>query len=375
MHFEYRELQPDQLRLLRPVIVDNSPLVFEMTHHLRGNPPPYTAISYTWGRDPPTERILINHESFWVRRNLYDCLQVLGQRAMAGSETWTHIWVDAICIDQDNDVERSQQVRLMNQVYSHADTVSVWLGYPKSVVTSEEYDLLSSFRNLPDSAQDGLAISIKSLIQELGSHPYWERCWVIQEVLLGKKLDVCFGLHRIEPSILYELADRLNRAHQMVCSPLLILAVNNDSRGSLEYKEMSLEELLFFYSDSKCEDPRDRVFALLGLVASEERELLERFLPDYTMTSDDVIVTAFALTKTTDRHYRSIREGINRREILVGFGLHEEERRRQVLERAEHYDYLGDVPSNLCPWWLEEQKKASEGLEILKEEACARRAS
>ena len=246
----------------------------------------------------------------------------------------------------------------MDQVYHHADTVSVWLGHPKSGLKSEEYNLLSSFLDLSASTRDALATSAKSLLQELGSHPYWERYWVIQECLLGKNLEICFGTQNVEPSTLCKLVHRFGRAPRPIFFPLLAWAGNADPKGSTEHKGESLAGLLYVYSDSKCEDSRDRVFALLGLIASEERGLLERFLPDYTMTADDVIVTVLAHMRTTKRSYQASVEEITPQDMLLGFGL-EGERRQQVLERAKYYDYLGDVPSNLCPWWLEKQKRAS----------------
>jgi len=51
-----------------------------------------------------------------------------------------------------------------------------------------------------------------------------------------------------------------------------------------------LHELLVNHRKSQCRDPRDRVFAQLGLIPLEERKLLERFFPDYQMSEDAVAV-------------------------------------------------------------------------------------
>jgi len=109
------------------------------------NLPRFTALSYTW-QDPPifnnqttsimdfvvpneyqysfqaTQRILINGRVLKVGKNLHAALKYLRS---AGSRT---IWVDAICINQEDKVEQMQQIQKMDKVYGQASTVLVWLG-------------------------------------------------------------------------------------------------------------------------------------------------------------------------------------------------------------------------------------------------------
>jgi len=83
----------------------------------------YEALSYTWG-DPKTTHF-INFESmpFLITANLYSALQQL--RPVRAPR---YLWIDALCIDQINDSEKSHQVRLMGDIYKRASRVIAWLG-------------------------------------------------------------------------------------------------------------------------------------------------------------------------------------------------------------------------------------------------------
>ena len=84
----------------------------------------YEALSYEWG-DPngPRYDILLDGQPFTVRRNLWQALRCL--RTEFGERT---MWVDAICINQEDVSERNDQVRMMGHIYRSATSVRVWLG-------------------------------------------------------------------------------------------------------------------------------------------------------------------------------------------------------------------------------------------------------
>ena len=86
-------------------------------------PLPYIALSYTWGEPSSTRTTQLNGKPFQVRQNLWDFLVEARSRALT-----TMIWADALCIDQTQDSERSQQVFVMDRIYSTARHVIVWLG-------------------------------------------------------------------------------------------------------------------------------------------------------------------------------------------------------------------------------------------------------
>lgn len=128
-----------QIRLLR--VLPKSPeqiseLTFihcELTVHTLDakHPPPYTALSYVWGLEPPkgqqadspTTTIIVNDERILARPNLLHALRSFQDRADEG-----HLWVDAVCINQGDWVEKEVQIALMGDIYSLAVRTIIWLG-------------------------------------------------------------------------------------------------------------------------------------------------------------------------------------------------------------------------------------------------------
>jgi hypothetical protein len=88
---------------------------------------PYIAISYVWGPTTNPERIMCNGNVVQVTSNLYAFLHEYRRRGTAGGDMFP-LWVDAICINQSNDEERTTQVRMMKDIYEQANAVVVWLG-------------------------------------------------------------------------------------------------------------------------------------------------------------------------------------------------------------------------------------------------------
>ena len=96
--------------------------------------PEYHALSYTWG--PPTDQaeqrgmtdrrccpIVCNGKTVLVTENLFHFLRLFAQNT--SPLPW---WIDALCIDQDNVVERNDQILKMKYIYTTARSVLVWLG-------------------------------------------------------------------------------------------------------------------------------------------------------------------------------------------------------------------------------------------------------
>ncbi|KAH7343101.1 heterokaryon incompatibility, partial [Pyrenochaeta sp. MPI-SDFR-AT-0127] len=83
----------------------------------------YEALSYTWG--DPKERlpILVNETEVPVTRNLHAALEHFRSETID-----VVLWVDALCINQTDDVEKSKQVDLMTKIYAYATSTRVWLG-------------------------------------------------------------------------------------------------------------------------------------------------------------------------------------------------------------------------------------------------------
>ena len=84
---------------------------------------PYEALSYTWGSPERTFTIILNGKTLSITNNLYLALQYLRL-----TDEDRVIWVDAVCINQENIRERGHQVKQMCRIYSEVEEVIIWLG-------------------------------------------------------------------------------------------------------------------------------------------------------------------------------------------------------------------------------------------------------
>ena len=90
--------------------------------------PDYAALSYTWGEPVKSQSLTISNEkaerhTLPITQNLQDALDHIRDEKESQM-----LWVDAVCIDQNNVPERSQQVRQMPKIFQKASNIVVWLG-------------------------------------------------------------------------------------------------------------------------------------------------------------------------------------------------------------------------------------------------------
>jgi hypothetical protein len=115
--------EKNEIRLLTLVEGRNSAFVWcKLDHHSLSKHPPYTALSYHWGNPAITKTVMINEQKAQVTVNLEAALRQLE------ADGYSKIWVDAICINQDDSEERSRQILRMRKIYTQASEVVAWLG-------------------------------------------------------------------------------------------------------------------------------------------------------------------------------------------------------------------------------------------------------
>lgn len=102
------------------------------------------------------------------------------------------IWVDAICINQDDVNERNHQVHIMENIYSQAAAVVVWLG-SESQSSRAAMDLIIDC-NRPDGAKllDHKKSALRGL-SDLFFRTWWKRIWIVQEVVAAHELVILCG--------------------------------------------------------------------------------------------------------------------------------------------------------------------------------------
>ena len=322
----------------------------------------YTAISYEWG-DAKARRhtISINGNAFEIRHNLYSWLARLARRKDLRRRSY---WTDAICIDQDNLSEKSSQVQQMKDVFRNADEVFVWLGEAADG-SDHAADCINSMRDETDlgphdgptrqfvrlhlspdstgSSEVGGEGPVKPL-KALGRRSYFTRMWVVQELLLASTIRVLCGNKEWMWDDWWFL---LTRSHGALSGKEYCEYATDDSnaRKLNEWREtytrkkragLTLHQLIVSYCNFQCTDPRDKVFALLG-ITSEGTSLTV----DYNQSLEHLFLACLVHFRQT----QSIRGAIaNLRTVL---GLPE-----VVLhEKSGLADMLNLVYSNLslCP--------------------------
>ncbi|TGO20359.1 hypothetical protein BPAE_0303g00030 [Botrytis paeoniae] len=280
--------------------------------------PVYEALSYVWGN--PTNKCDINLQglSFPVTTNLESALRYLRYRDLPRV-----LWIDAICINQEDIPERNSQVQYMGTIYSKSSIVLAWLGEPKtnkclpsSFIAGWMDKLIPEGDDIDEERDNDLVFdTFEMMLKDLEAHwesddddvasfstqnlrtgagiirlfenPWWNRMWTVQEALLGKNTLLISGrrsifqndLSAIFNSQLAHSKDGCNpRKSGFITTSFLKMRFLHEYRGG--NVSNSLEGLLNTFGERRCSDPRDKIYGLLGILATEEVSFIH---PDYSI--------------------------------------------------------------------------------------------
>jgi hypothetical protein len=177
-HFEYQALPPRSIR------------IFELEPGKRSDPfrgkfvvasvdveVEYDAFSYMWGNAEPVDRVIVDGATIPVAWNLARALEYLRDQQGSGPR---RIWIDAICINQNDVNERGHQVAMMQSVYGKADCVRIWINAPNLEEESEAVVALKSFQFDAEGDHFGLGSDLEfwKPIKPIFENDYWGRLWV-----------------------------------------------------------------------------------------------------------------------------------------------------------------------------------------------------
>jgi hypothetical protein len=283
--FQYQPLELDKqvFRLIQVLPQKpGSPIEIDLWHSNISTK--YRCLSYMWGDQTEKYDILLNGRAFRVAKNLYEFLDFATQEYLGEP-----LWIDAICIDQDNIPERGHQVQRMGSVYSGAQEVLVWLGKDFHV------DLISNWlKTVPYG--EYCSKDVEEQVYTLCFHPYWSRAWIAQEILL--QANVVF-INRKTPIIWGELSVKVlpmrNRSSVKSAPslPLMEMWLERYARNWVEtgtklssvWQPQSENEttypfweLLKSRSKALCMDSRDRIYSILGMSGA--------YIPEHEFTVD-----------------------------------------------------------------------------------------
>ncbi|OAL45881.1 HET-domain-containing protein, partial [Pyrenochaeta sp. DS3sAY3a] len=148
----------------------------------------YTALSYMWGNREPPAVALIENYPVEITQNLYDFLSEMQSRRR---HEW--FWIDAVCINQTDDTEKSHQVQMMGEIYEHASNVIIWLGtwVWDSELIPRLLDKVAKVLKISNNNGEGkytmYTTAELDAIRDLCYRPYWQRIWTVQERVLASK--------------------------------------------------------------------------------------------------------------------------------------------------------------------------------------------
>jgi hypothetical protein len=280
----------------------------------------FEAVSYTWGSAQPLSEVtIVDTQSpsmcagtCSVGPNLLDLLHHLRR-----PDTTRALWIDAICINQENSVEKSEQVKRMHDIFKFANRTVVWLGqaFDDSATALQalehmgkqlEYTSDDYFVPAPDASEKSwwdpkqlisLDPATWEAIAELMQRPYFERLWVVQEIqMAGPHSIVQCGETEVS---WYHVRRAFIRCRlEMAALPQLSSLPRKREQRFADYLSRSLETfdarfLFRLASERKCTDPRDKVFALFGLLPSK---LTQHIQSSYALSVRDVYIQAFLAT-------------------------------------------------------------------------------
>ena len=356
-----------RLATLSPSSQFDDPLNCSLTTYAVGHGPPYKALSYVCGNAADTEILFVDGKPLAVYRNLDVALRYLRHASVA-----LILWIDVLCIHQQDNEEKAEQVRLMSTIYRTAQEVYGFVG-------PEDKTLDTAFRTLTILAQDENVLLQKRLVDlaqhyidgdkrlavrlqastiavrlrrslakaalpmpfpipmrdmfydrsqsyvgakpvnifkaigeshsapilELLARPFFTRLWIYEEMLLAKKATFLVGPHQyVADLILSSLRLMLYHAgidtkssagkfSSIVAWNLLVEVTfakereeNPHTQKILEFGSGSLLSLVLSFWEAECQDPRDRIYALLG---AANDSLARSFYPDYTLTLDETM--------------------------------------------------------------------------------------
>jgi Heterokaryon incompatibility protein (HET) len=290
--------QTIRLMNLRPASDRDAPLIAELFIVSLDTNPQYACLSYCWG--PPTIMcpVTCNNVMLPIRENL--ALALGSIRSMSSLP----LWVDQICINQDDISERSAQVSCMKRIYIQASKTFVYIGEPDSDATEDACEVLEQLtipwlstmnwedgdlnRKIPplraQIAAGKLAMQhprlmkrsynkdVTRALSQLLERPYFSRKWIIQELVMSRSLHCVLGLHCFEwyKFILLALKETKCLFNTELTNATQVFWLFQLCRNFIDQRPCSLLELLYHSRFFKAMDPRDHVFALLGAASDSD---------------------------------------------------------------------------------------------------------
>jgi hypothetical protein len=281
-------LSPNGIRLLiiqpdaDPDSVVRCNLIYEPDYSKRT----YAALSYVWGSSSdPKPDIILDGARCPVTSSLHVAL-----KHFRHPRRRRILWVDAICINQSDEVEKGRQVSQMKLIYQSSACILLWVGEagddgPLAIKWFREVDN-AGVQRIADACSSDTIRNHWRVIRKFFQRPYWRRVWILQEAIAREDSLICCGA--------YGMPWRILRNMVRIVPYMVEAIISAEGEKALPRKElvanllyMEFRQLKFHakFVDERamtspipfltgliasrgCEasDPRDHIFSIIGFV-------------------------------------------------------------------------------------------------------------
>ncbi|KAH6849524.1 heterokaryon incompatibility protein-domain-containing protein [Alternaria alternata] len=262
----------------------------------------FEALSYTWGDVRDVKSIILNGVRKDVSKNLESALRAL--RDLQETRLGMHYWVDSLCINQEDEEERNEQVKRMRGIYRRARAVVVWLGQEEStdkIAVQTMWHLCRNpcIENTLELPKD-LRLDGWPALFAFAQKPYWNRAWIIQELAANHNSTLLLCGRS-------KLTRRMIRLGATYCRELLTALQDQTCQSDLDSKpgswpivssiywltmltsnsnaKVSLSRLMHLVRRFDATDKRDKVYSMLGLL---DPTMSRGIAPDYSRSVQEV---------------------------------------------------------------------------------------
>ncbi|OTA94457.1 hypothetical protein M434DRAFT_394721 [Hypoxylon sp. CO27-5] len=279
----------------------------------------YEALSYVWGNETTKKMIKINGFDEMITDNLHDGLLQLRHQ----TNTLT-IWVDALCINQQDGLEKTHQVDLMSKIYQRCKKCNFWLGnfakYQPPLAAADvqaSFDMVEFICRVTEDVKTKVPQSLETMesrrvaaktLNVLCTLSWWERIWVVQEAVLPSCSRLIWGSISIGWEWMELISDILVQGKHLnipfklseFWDPTLFRMGMSTIRILRRIPEPALDRL-WRVRHRKATNPLDKVYGLMGLL---------RHVPFSRMSSCDYTLNPSILFKRATLDLIDLEKGL-----------------------------------------------------------------
>ena len=269
---------------------DEEPVRVRLEQFPVSKSPRYQALSYTWGQPQRSDRVLVNDRFYInVTPNLLSALVQLR------SKKSVTIWIDAICINQEDIDERSAQVRLMNMIYRGAKDVIVWIDPGTQSESSDGAPWVIELYSPALREGASRIVELPRYALEMFKATWFTRIWTLQEIAYARKITIIFGTREVEWDKAMEWVNCYEQRSYNACNTevedvvsfgIAMTSIMCSWRSRVQSRLFKLPLSECINSSQRCDssDPKDKIFALLSIA----RDVSEHFEIDYNWSEAEI---------------------------------------------------------------------------------------